>query len=524
MATRPFKKILIANRGEIAVRIIRACQELGISTVAVYSEADRLSLHVCLADEAYYLGPARPSESYLAQDKLLDFARKSGADAVHPGYGFLAENPEFARRVAESGIAFIGPPPEAIHLMGDKTAARKCMVNAKVPIVPGTDKALSDDSAAGTLANDLGYPVLLKAAAGGGGKGMRVVNNEAEIGSALRAAKSEAESAFGDGRIYIEKYLEAPRHIEFQILADQKGNVVHLGERECSIQRRHQKIIEEAPSCILDGPLREEMGRAAINAARACGYQNAGTIEFMLDKNRNFYFLEMNTRLQVEHPVTEIITGLDLVKEQISIAQGEPLGYGQNDIRFNGHAIECRIYAEDAANNFLPSTGRIRFMSPPGGPGVRDDNGFYSGAEISVYYDPLISKLIAWGKDRSEAISRMKRALKEYRLVGVETSIPFCLKVMEHEKFVSGEFDTHFIENEFLAHPEKLAQQMDGSPEQEVAAIGAALFESSHKKSKQRLKSAQTNSKISRWKMASRLNNLRFEWSFICNFEQFLYL
>ena len=502
-----FKKVLIANRGEIAVRVIRACQELGVSTVAVYSEADRVALHVRFADEAYYLGPAPSNESYLVQDKLIEVAKKSGADAVHPGYGFVAENPEFAERVAGADLVFIGPPPKAMRLMGDKTAARQSMLKANVPIVPGTDKALPDDAAAAVLAKDLGYPVLLKAAAGGGGKGMRVVRTKAEIASAFRAAKSEAESAFGDGRIYIEKYLEAPRHIEFQILADQHGNVLHLGERECSIQRRHQKVIEEAPSCILDEQLRQKMGAAAVNAAVACGYQNAGTVEFMLEKNRNFYFLEMNTRLQVEHPVTEMVTGLDLVKEQIRIAEGEPLGYEQNDIRFNGHAIECRIYAEDSTNNFLPSTGRISFMSPPGGPGVRDDNGFYSGAEISIYYDPLISKLITWGKDRTEAISRMKRALKEYCLFGVETSIPFCLKVMEHEKFVSGNFDTHFIENEFFNHPERLTEQAYGAPGQEVAAIGAVLFEHLFKKNSQRLKSAKTNSKAGRWKMKDRLNS-----------------
>ena len=503
-----FKKILIANRGEIAVRLIRACQELEVSTVAVYSEADRLALHVRFADEAYYLGPAPSNESYLVQDKLIEVAKKSGADAVHPGYGFLAENPEFAERVAGAGLVFIGPPPKAMRLMGDKTAARQRMLKANVPIVPGTDKALPNDAAAAVLANDLGYPVLLKAAAGGGGKGMRVVKTKAEIASAFRAAKSEAESAFGDGRIYIEKYLEAPRHIEFQILADQHGNVVHLGERECSIQRRHQKVIEEAPSCILDEQLRQKMATAAVSAAVACGYQNAGTVEFMLEKNHSFYFLEMNTRLQVEHPVTEMVTGLDLVKEQIRIAEGEPLGYEQKDIRCTGHAIECRIYAEDTTNNFLPSTGRISFMAPPSGPGVRDDNGFYSGAEISIYYDPLISKLITWGRDRAEAISRMKRALKEYSLFGVETSIPFCFKVMEHEKFISGDFDTHFIEKEFFNHPGRLTDQADVTPGQEIAAIGAVLFEHLYKQSNRRLRPAETNSNASRWKMKGRLSNL----------------
>ncbi|MFQ5676293.1 MAG: acetyl-CoA carboxylase biotin carboxylase subunit, partial [bacterium] len=446
MGNNQIKKVLIANRGEITVRVIRACQELGIATVAVYSDVDRLALHVRLADEAYPLGPAPSPQSYLAQEKLLEVIAKSGADAVHPGYGFLAENPEFAQKVNDAGVAFLGPTPEAMRLMGDKTAARQRMRKANVPVVPGTEEALKDDSAVASIASKLGYPVLLKAAAGGGGKGMRVVQVESEISSAFRAARSEAESAFGDGRVYIEKYLESPRHIEFQILADKHGHVIHLGERECSIQRRHQKVIEEAPSCVLDNKLRQQMGQAAVDAARACQYENAGTIEFMLDKDRNFYFLEMNTRLQVEHPVTEQITNIDIVKEQIQIAEGKALSFKQEDIRFRGHAIECRIYAEDPANNFLPSTGTIDFLAPASGPGVRDDNGYYSGAEVSVYYDPLISKLIVWDKDRDSAIARMKRALREYQLSGVKTSIPFCLAVLEHEGFVAGDFDTHFVE------------------------------------------------------------------------------
>ncbi|HEX9654419.1 MAG TPA: acetyl-CoA carboxylase biotin carboxylase subunit, partial [bacterium] len=451
MHKKSFKKILIANRGEIAVRVIRACRELGIATVAVYSAADQFGLHVRLADEAYAIGPAPSRESYLVHDKIIDAARQSGAQAIHPGYGFLSENPEFARRVIAAGLVFIGPPAEAMKIMGDKTAARQSMLSAKVPIVPGTEKPLADEKVALATAQELGYPVLLKAAAGGGGKGMRVVKADGEMASAFRAARSEAESAFGDGRIYLEKYLEAPRHIEFQILADQHGHVVHLGERECSIQRRHQKVIEESPSCIVDDKLRREMGEAAVKAAQACGYQNAGTIEFMVDRHRHFYFLEMNTRLQVEHPVTEMITGIDLVKEQIRIAAGESLNYEQQDIRFSGHAIECRIYAEDPANNFLPSIGQIKYMSPPGGFGVRDDNGYDAGAEVSIYYDPLIAKLIVWGRHRHETIDRMKRALREYHIHGIETSIPFCLLVMNHPQFIAGDFDTHFIEKELLS-------------------------------------------------------------------------
>ncbi len=502
MNKKPFRKILIANRGEIAVRVIRACRELGITTVAIYSEADGLALHVRLADEAYLIGPAPSRESYLVQEKLVEVAKQSGAEAIHPGYGFLSENPEFARRVKEAGLVFIGPPAEAMKIMGDKTAARQRMLAANVPIVPGTDKALADEKAAISIARDLGYPVLLKAAAGGGGKGMRVVKADNEMASAFRAARSEAESAFGDGRIYLEKYLEAPRHVEFQILADRHGNVVHLGERECSIQRRHQKIIEESPSCILDDKLRREMGDAAVKAAQACGYQNAGTIEFMVDKHRQFYFLEMNTRLQVEHAVTEMITGIDLVKEQIRIAAGEPLGYEQKDIRFNGHAIECRIYAEDPANNFLPSIGKIKAMSVPGGFGVRDDNGYYAGAEVSLYYDPLIAKLIVWGRHRNEAINRMKRALWEYQIHGVETSIPFCLLVMNHPKFIAGDFDTHFIEKEFSSTLQSSLEA--GSEEKEIAALAAVLYEIQFKNQKPQMLSEHSHHQPSVWKVSGR--------------------
>lgn len=501
-----FKKILVANRGEIAVRILRACRELGIATVAVFSDADRLSLHVRYADEAVHIGASASTESYLAQEKIIAAARESGAEAIHPGYGFLAENPVFARRVREAGLVFIGPPPEAMELMGDKTAARKRMLEAGVPIVPGTEDALSDVSEVEKIAGELGYPVLLKAAAGGGGKGMRVVNAKKEIRSAFRAAQSEAESAFGDGRVYIEKYLQAPRHIEFQILADQQGNVIHLGERECSIQRRHQKIIEEAPSCILDESMRRNMGEAAVNAASACGYHNAGTVEFMVDKERNFYFLEMNTRLQVEHPVTEMVTGLDLVKQQIRIAAGHPLELSQKDVHLQGHAIECRIYAEDPANNFMPSTGQLSVMVPPSGPGVREDGGYDEGSEVSLHYDPLLSKLIVWGGDRNEAIARMKRALQEYQVFGVETSIPFCILVMQHEKFVSGDFDTHFVQNEFLNHPELLNGSESGAPsEEEIAAIGAALLEYQNGRGRVLSADNKNTSLPNKWKLIGRL-------------------
>jgi acetyl-CoA carboxylase biotin carboxylase subunit len=505
-----FSKILIANRGEIAVRVIRGCRELGISTVAVYSEVDRLALHVRMADEAYCIGPPPSKESYLRQDKLIEVAKLSGAEAIHPGYGFLAENPEFAQKVADAGLVFVGPPPEAMRLMGDKTAARKRMIEAKVPVVPGTEQALKDEAVAAEMAEKLGYPVLLKAAAGGGGKGMRMVRQAKELSSAFRGAKSEAESAFGDGRIYMEKYLEAPRHIEFQILADKHGKVVHLGERECSIQRRHQKVIEEAPSCLLDESLRERMGEAAVKAATACGYQNAGTIEFMVNKDRNFYFLEMNTRLQVEHPVTEMVTGIDLVKEQIRIAAGKPLAIEQKDFHFNGHAIECRISAEDPSNNFLPSTGKISYLSPPDGPGIREDGGLFTGGEVSVYYDPLISKLIAWGRTRTEAIQRMKRALTEYDIRGVETTIPFCLMVMQNRKFISGVFDTQFIEKEFLNNT-KLKDKVESEDGlfTQIAVLGAALFESKFKSKKQLRSLPKTNASISRWKMVGRMQNFR---------------
>ncbi len=472
-----FKKILIANRGEIAVRVMRTCRELGIRTVAVFSDADRLALHVRLADEAYHLGPAPARESYLVQEKILAIAKQSGAEAIHPGYGFLSENPEFAEAVANAGLVFIGPPAPAMRKMGDKTAARKLMQSAGVPIVPGILEPIADIAAAQGIAQEIGYPILLKAAAGGGGKGMRLVHQPEDLAPLFRTASSEARSAFGDGRVYLEKYVAQPRHIEFQVFADGHGNAIHLGERECSIQRRHQKVIEEAPSALLDEKMRRQMGEAAVAAVKSSDYVNAGTIEFIVDKHRHFYFLEMNTRLQVEHPVTEMVTGLDLVKLQLEIAAGAKLPFDQSEVKLNGHAIECRIYAEDPENNFIPTIGRITHLHKPDGFGVREDTGVYEGDEISVYYDPMISKLVAWGADREDAIRRMRRALREYEIAGVKTTIPFCLWVLQHEKFCAGDFDTHFVPNYFIGN--EAALQRDGQPDwkklQAVAALAAVL-------------------------------------------------
>ena len=476
------RKVLIANRGEIAVRVLRTCREMGIRTVAVYSEADRTALHTRLADESYCVGPPPAGESYLQQDTILKIARQADVDAIHPGYGFLSENPVFAEKVEKTGLVFIGPPASAMRIMGDKTEARKAMQKAGVPIVPGTAEPLSSVEQATKTAAQVGYPVLLKAAAGGGGKGMRIVESEKDMASSFRSASSEAQSAFGDGRVYIEKYLEQPRHIEFQVFADQHGNAIHLGERECSIQRRHQKVIEEAPSAILDPEMRTKMGEAAVKAALACGYTNAGTIEFLVDKHRNFYFLEMNTRLQVEHPVTEMVTGLDLVRLQLDIAAGAKLPLGQQDVRLNGHALECRIYAEDPSNNFLPSIGKITHLDKPDGPGVREDSGITSGDEISLYYDPMISKLVVWADTRVHAIERMRRALSEYRILGVATTIPFCAWVIDHKRFRQADFDTHFVKEEFF---DKEDQQLNSLSETELhaAAIAATIhFEETQQK------------------------------------------
>jgi len=442
-------KILIANRGEIALRIMRSARELGIATVAVYSEADRLSPHVRFADEAVFIGAPASTESYLRVDKIIAAAKQTGANAIHPGYGFLSENETFAKAVEEAGIIFVGPSAKAIELMGSKLAAKAAVFNYNVPLVPGTKEPITDVAEAKKIAADIGYPVLIKASAGGGGKGMRIVQHENEFEEQMDRAISEATSAFGDGSVFIEKYITKPRHIEFQVLGDQHGNVVHLFERECSIQRRHQKVVEEAPSAVLTPAVRKAMGEAAINVAKSCGYYNAGTVEFILDENLNFYFLEMNTRLQVEHPVTEAVTGLDLVKLQLAVAEGKPLPFKQEDLSIRGHAIEVRVYAEDPANNFLPDIGTLKTYKRPQGHGVRVDDGFEEGMEVPFYYDPMIAKLICHAETREAAIEKTKRALQEYEITGIETTIGFCNFVMNHEAFRSGNFDTRFVENYF---------------------------------------------------------------------------
>ncbi len=443
------KKVLIANRGEIAIRIIRTCRERGIRTVAVFSEPDENSPHVVAADESLPLGGVTSAESYLDWQKVLDAAKQSDSDAIHPGYGFLSENSSFARQCRDNNLIFIGPSPESIEMMGDKTRARELIAKAGVPYPPGSESELTNINEGIRIASEIGYPVLIKAAAGGGGKGMRIVHTPEEFEAGMKTAKSEAKNAFGDDRVFIEKYLEEPRHIEFQIFADQYGNTVHLFERECSIQRRHQKVIEEAPSSVIDDKLRNEMANAAISAAKSCGYIGAGTVEFLVDKHKNFYFLEMNTRLQVEHPVTELITGLDLVGLQIDVANGDPLPFKQEDIQKTGHAIECRIYAEDSLNHFLPSTGKLTRHRIPSGPGVRVDAGIEEGQDINIHYDPMISKLSVYGSDRKHAINRMLRALREYEIAGVQTTIPFCQYVLNSEPFATGIYDTHFVQNHY---------------------------------------------------------------------------
>ena len=495
-----FKKVLVANRGEIAVRIIRACRELGIETVAVYSEADRRALHVRYADEAYLLGPAPSRESYLRADKLIDIARKSGADAVHPGYGFLAEREDFAAACADAGIAFIGPKPSSIAAMGDKAEARATVIRAGLPVVPGTEDVgnMTNDDLLG-IAPQIGFPLLIKATAGGGGKGMREVKNLEEMPALLQSARREAESAFGDGNVYLEKLVEGARHIEFQIMADSHGNVIHLGERECSLQRRHQKLVEEALSPALDDDLRARMGAVAVKSAQAVDYINAGTIEFLLDKDENFYFLEMNTRLQVEHPITEMVTGIDIVKEQIRVARGRALSYKQEDVRFNGHSIECRINAEDPYNNFMPSTGQITHSILPTGPGVRVDTGVYPGFEITPFYDPMIAKLIVWGETRAQAILRMRRALEEYRIVGVRTNIPFHQTLMDSHRFMGGQYDTRFVEERFsMEDAEENRENQD-----EVAAILATLV--AHRETERSAQIVNRNERdASNWKWVGR--------------------
>ena len=496
-----FRKILIANRGEIALRVIRACREMDIRTVAIYSDADRSALHVRKADEAYYVGASPAAESYLRVDRILDLARQSQAEAIHPGYGFLAENPTFAEACEKAGVTFIGPSSETLRLCGSKTASRRLAKKVGVPTIPGTEQDLSDEEIL-KKAPEIGFPVLIKAAAGGGGKGMRVVREAAELQSAIRAARSEGQSSFGDPAIYVEKYLIRPRHIEMQILADATGHTLYLGERECSLQRRHQKVVEESPSPFMTPDLRRQMGEAAVALARGSGYKNAGTVEFLVDGDRNFYFLEVNARLQVEHPVTELTTGIDLVKSQLRIAAGESLSLRQEEIEPRGHAIECRIYAEDPAYNFAPFPGKITLYRPPAGPGIRNDSGVYEGFEVPIYYDPLISKLVAWGKDRPEAISRMRQALLDYLVAGIKTTVSFLVEVMADRRFLEGEVDTTFVDT-FL-------QQRRSEPQhREVAVVAAALHAYLSEKDRQAAAPAAGIPAGSAWTTAARHDAVR---------------
>ena len=466
------RKLLVANRGEIALRIMRSVREMGIQTVAVYSEADRDAPHVRFADEAYELGPPPSTESYLLGDKIIQLCLQHQVDAIHPGYGFLSENATFARRVREAGLIFVGPSPESMQIMGDKLSGKQAVKAYGVPLVPGLDEAITDLRAAREVAQEIGYPVMIKASAGGGGKGIRIVHEDAEFEPQMERAVSEAIKSFGDGAVFIEKYIAAPRHIEIQVLADTHGHVVYLFERECSVQRRHQKVIEEAPSSVLTPEVRQAMGEAACNVARACDYVNAGTVEFLVDEKLNFYFLEMNTRLQVEHPVTEMITGVDLVREQIHVAEGKPLSFKQEDLHINGHAIEARVYAEDPRNNFLPDIGRLHVYRTPKGTGIRVDDGLIEGMDIPIYYDPMIAKLIVHAEDRDAAREKMLRAIREYLIVGVETTLPFCRFVMRHEAFASGNFDTHFVANHY--RPELLDENFDDE-EAMIAGLVADL-------------------------------------------------
>jgi len=467
------KKILIANRGEIAVRIIKTCKKLGIRSVAIYSEADASALHTRLADEAYDIGSNVLSDSYLNAEKIIDTALNAKADAIHPGYGFLSENEDFARKVVQAGLIFIGPSPDAIRTMGNKLAAKEAVKAFNIPMVPGTDGLITDKAVAREAARRVGYPVLIKAAAGGGGKGMRVVHDDAEFEESYDRAVSEAVTAFKDGSVMIEKYVLKPRHIEIQVIADNFGNVCHLFERECSIQRRHQKVIEEAPSSVLTGEIRNAMGQAAVNAAKACHYTGVGTVEFLIDADLNFYFLEMNTRLQVEHPVTEMITGLDLVEEQIKIARGDALAFGQDDLAIKGHALELRIYAEDAFNDFLPSTGVLSEYTEPAGPFVRVDSGYEQGDEVSVFFDPLIAKLVVWGADRNKCIQEMKSAIEDFHIRGLETTLPFGLFVADHDAFVSGDFDTSFVQRYFNTDIRSAIENKDA---ESAAIVAHQLF------------------------------------------------
>lgn len=497
-----FKKILIANRGEIAVRIIRACRDLGISPVAVYSEADAKAVHVELCDEAVCIGPPPSIQSYLNVPAIISAVEQTQAEAIHPGYGFLAENADFAEAITAAGRTFIGPPVDAMRVMGSKTTARAAALEAGVPIVPGTVEPLASMSEAEQTADKFGYPVMLKAAAGGGGKGMRLVVSRSELRSAFDNAKSEAASAFGDDSLYLEKAVERPRHIEIQVFADTQGNVVHLGERECSIQRRHQKVVEECPSPINDAGLRDQMGAAAVKLARAVNYVGAGTLEFLVaDATREFYFLEMNTRLQVEHPVTELTTGIDLVREQITVAAGQPLSFAQDEVKWSGHAIECRVYAEDPDNNFFPSPGTLTYLHVPHGPGIRDDSGVQFGSEVSIHYDPLISKLAAWGRDRAEAIDRLRRALDEYEVGGIKTTLPFFRAIVRDEEFISAKLDTGFIDR-FNARRAASIEE-DDQRDKDLAVIAAAIHYA--KTQKEASSNRALDRHQSRWKMSGRL-------------------
>ena len=467
------QKILVANRGEIAVRVMETARKMGIKTVAVFSEADRNAPHVTYADEAVCIGPPPSSESYLKGDVILKVAQELSVDAIHPGYGFLSENAAFAEQVEKSDIIFIGPKPHAIRVMGSKLAAKEAVKEYGIPMVPGIDQAITDVGKARKIAAEIGFPILIKASAGGGGKGMRIVDNEAALEEQMKRAISEATSAFGDGSVFIEKYIASPRHIEIQVLADTKGTTLHLFERECSIQRRHQKVVEEAPSAVLTPALREQMGQAAIQVAKACDYVGAGTVEFLLDENHNFYFLEMNTRLQVEHPVTELITKVDLVEQQINIANGKPLLFGQEDLKIHGHAIELRVYAEDPGNDFLPSVGTLNVYRPPVGEHIRVDDGFKEGMEVPIYYDPMLSKLITWGKTRQEAIQLMRAAINAYEVDGVKTTLPFGKFVCEHEAFKSAQFDTHFVKKYYTNETNKKEFEAEATL---VAKAALALF------------------------------------------------
>ncbi|MCI0855721.1 MAG: acetyl-CoA carboxylase biotin carboxylase subunit [Chloroflexi bacterium] len=489
------KKVLVANRGEIALRIMRTCREMGIATVAVYSDADRFSLHVRYADEAYLLGPGPPLESYLNIPKVLKAIKDSKADGVHPGYGFLGENADFADAVRKARKKFIGPSGRAMRLLGDKVSARRLMMKAGVPVVPGTEGEV-DAKEAARVAKEIGFPVMVKAAAGGGGKGIRLVHEASELENALKMASSEAAAAFGHGAVFVEKYLSRVRHVEVQVIADSKGNAVALGERECSIQRRHQKLLEETPSIAIDEDLRQRMWAAAVEAAKASKYENAGTVEFLVDEDKNFYFLEVNTRLQVEHPVTELCIGRDIVADQIRIASGEKLGFSQEDIKPTGHAIECRIAAEDPYNNFLPSLGRIDWVEEPSGPGVRVDSSLFSGGEVAYHYDPMLAKLFTWGADRDMAIRRMIRALNEYVIVGIQTNIPFHLQLLSDERFLRSEFHTSWLEEEFEM------EDPDGHPDEKTALLVAAVL--AHLRKRRPPAGSATSGPADQWRSAGR--------------------